>query len=154
MISLEAIKKVIQPTLEEYNLYLVDMHAGNGNNFKIEVDSLEGFKIEHCVKINRAVEAVFDRDVEDYALEVTSPGLDQPFKVPQQYHKNIGREVELVLSNGEKRVGTLKEVSETGITIEKTERKKIEGTKKKEWVTTTSVFEFKEIGKAFVKLSF
>ena len=154
MISLEAIKKVIEPAIEERNMFLVELHLGDNNNIKIEVDSFETFNIDNCVALNRVFEAAFDRDVEDYALEVSSPGLDQPLRVLAQYQKNVGRELDIVLNNGEKRSGLLKEVFDDKIVIEKTEKKKIEGTKKKEWVTTTHDFEFNEIKKALVKLSF
>jgi hypothetical protein len=40
--------------------------------------------------INDAFVAIFDRDVEDYSLTVTSAGLDQPFSVLKQYLKAIG----------------------------------------------------------------
>ncbi|MGB0165738.1 MAG: ribosome assembly cofactor RimP [Luteibaculum sp.] len=154
MISQNAILEVIEPKLKELDLFLVDLHIGNGNQIRIEVDSLGPFNVDHCVKINRCFEAAFDREDEDYALEVSSPGLDQGFKVWPQYQKNVGREVEIILNNGEKRVGMLIKAENQKIELEKTERKKIEGTKKKEWVTTRSEFELKDIKKATVKLSF
>ncbi len=154
MIAAAAIKEAITPVLEAQQLFLIDIHVGAKNQIKIEVDGLAGLPISDCVKINRAVEAQFDRDVEDYALEVTSPGLDQPFKVWEQYKKNVGREVDLVLNNGEKRSGLLQEVTTTDITLVKEEKKKIEGTKKKEWVTITRNFEFNDIKSAVVKLKF
>ncbi len=154
MISPEAVKEVLQSAIEEQGLFLVDIHVGASNNIKVEVDSYEGFNIDNCVKLNRVFEAAFDREVEDYALEVSSPGLDQPFRVWDQYKKNVGRELDIVLNNGEKRSGLLKDVSETSITLEKTERKKVEGKKKKELVTTTNEFVIEDIKKAFVKLSF
>lgn len=154
MISPEAVREVLEPAIQEQGLFLVEIHVGANNNIKVEVDSYEGFNIDHCVKLNRVFEAAFDREVEDYALEVSSPGLDQPFRVWDQYKKNVGRELDIVLNNGEKRSGLLKDVSESSITLEKTERKKVEGKKKKELVTSTNEFVIEDIKKAFVKLSF
>ena len=60
--------------------------------------------------INRKIEAVFDRDVEDYSLEVGSAGLTAPFKVLGQYLKNIGNPVEVLTRDGRKLRGILKAV--------------------------------------------
>jgi ribosome maturation factor RimP len=40
---------------------------------------------------------------DDFSLEVSSPGLDEPLKLHRQYKKNIGRQVELVLQDGSKK---------------------------------------------------
>jgi ribosome maturation factor RimP len=64
---------------------------------------------------------------EKYALEVSSPGADQSFKVHEQYVQYLNRPVEVIAFNGMKYTGNLKQVSDSGIVIttEKKEKKNI-----------------------------
>ena len=59
----------------------------------------------------------------DFSLEVSSPGIDEPLKLLRQYHKNIGRNVEVITNDGNKQEGKLISVNEDAITIEYTEGK-------------------------------
>jgi ribosome maturation factor RimP len=56
-------------------------------------------------------------------LEVSSPGIDEPLKLSRQYHKNIGRNVEVTLNDGLKKEGLLMAVTEESIEIAFTEGK-------------------------------
>ena len=83
---------------------------------------------------------MFDREVEDYELEVGSAGLTSPFKVRGQYEKNIGNEVEVLSRDGRKLHGVLTEVGETTFTIEIEKKVKPEGAKRP--VVVTEPIEF------------
>ena len=48
------------------------------------------------MSVSRNIEHNLDREKEDFELSVSSPGLDQPFVVPQQYLKNIGRKISAI----------------------------------------------------------
>ena len=64
-----------------------------------------------------------ESNADDFSLEVSSPGLDEPLKLLRQYKKNVGREVEVITSDDVKKEGKLTEVTEEKITIEYTEGK-------------------------------
>ncbi len=51
-------------------------------------------------------------------MEVSSPGLDSPFRVIKQYEKNIGKMVSVQCDDGDKFLGTLKEVNNERILLE------------------------------------
>jgi len=104
--------------------------------------------------MSRHVESMLDREEADFELLVSSPGLDQPFKVIQQYHKNIGREVSVVKTSGEKLKGLLSKVDEESISIEFTTKEKIEGKKKKEVVTHLQSIAMSEIKETRIIISF
>ena len=55
--------------------------------------------------------------MEDYSLEVSSPGLGGSFRVKQQYEKNVGRDIEVLYTDGIKVRGKLVSVSEKGIVL-------------------------------------
>ncbi|MCF8335097.1 MAG: ribosome assembly cofactor RimP, partial [Bacteroidales bacterium] len=94
------------------------------------IDNYKGIKLDDCVRINKDLRDLFAEELEDYELEVTSPGLATPFKVYQQYEKNIGNKVEVLLKTGQKLEGKLLQVDSDGIAVEEKKRVKT-STKKK-----------------------
>ena len=56
--------------------------------------------VEDCAKVSRAISAVLDEKdpiVENYYLEVSSPGIDRPLKKEKDFVKYAGRDVEVKL---------------------------------------------------------
>lgn len=113
------------------DLFLVDVAISADNHIVVEIDSYEGsVSIDDCVAITRAVEQAFDRDKDDYELEVGSAGLTSPFKVKAQYEKNIGNDVEVLTAQGAKLKGVLSEVGDDTFTIKVAKKVKPEGAKR------------------------
>ena len=143
MITAEALSGAIAGYLAEKGLFLVDIEISKDNDITIAVECSEGdVKIENCVDIDHIVSGVFDRDVEDYSLTVTSAGLDQPFKVLQQYLKFIGNEVEVVVKGGGKMKGILSSANEEGFEVTVSKMVKVEGSKKKVQQDTVTTFSY------------
>ncbi len=130
MIDKELLAKTVEEAIEGTDLFVVDIAIKPGNNIIVELDSAKGVDIDSCVDITRKIESVFDRDVEDYELEVGSAGLTSPFKVKGQYEKNIGNELEILTRDGRKLSGRLVEVSDSGFTVEVPTKVKPEGAKR------------------------
>jgi len=107
MITEDRIKKLITDKLEELNLFLVEIKIRPSNNIMVFIDGDNGVTIKECVKISRQIEFNLDREVEDFELQVSSAGLDQPFRVLKQYIKYIGKEVIIIDTNGVKYTGLL-----------------------------------------------
>ena len=102
MIDKELLVKTVEDAINGTELFVVDIAVKPDNNIVVELDSVNGVDIDTCVDITRRIESVFDRDVEDYQLEVGSAGLTSPFKVKSQYVKNIGNDVEVLTRDGRK----------------------------------------------------
>ncbi|MCH5227142.1 MAG: ribosome assembly cofactor RimP [Muribaculaceae bacterium] len=117
MIDATAIRDFIEKYLEGTDLFLVDVQVKPDNLIEVEIDSDSPVSIEECEKLTRAIESEFDRDKEDYTLEVGSAGITSPFKVKRQYLKYVGQEVETVLKDGKKLTGLLKSADENSFTI-------------------------------------
>jgi ribosome maturation factor RimP len=66
-------------------LFPVAVSVSLSDTIKVVVDSLIGLTLDDCVKVSRYLEQQLDRDKEDFELEVSSPGLTEPFKVKEQY---------------------------------------------------------------------
>lgn len=130
MIDTQLLTKTVEEAIEGTDLFIVDINVKPGNNIVVELDSAEGMDIESCVAVTKKIESVFDREVEDYELEVGSAGLTAPFKVKAQYDKNIGNEVEILTRDGRKLSGRLVETSNESFTVEVPVKVKPEGAKR------------------------
>ena len=106
------------------DIFLVDVKVDNNNKIIVHIDTPEGISIDDCVLVSKELEEKLDRDREDFALEVSSPGLDSPFRVIEQYQKNIGKKINLVKTDGEKLDGILRKTGEDGILLEMIRGKK------------------------------
>jgi ribosome maturation factor RimP len=148
--------KIIQLAEEklEDGMFLVDLTVSNANVINVFVDGIDGVNIDQCIAISRNIEFNLDREVDDFELQVSSAGLGQPFKVFQQYQKNLGEEIEVVTVDGLKFVGTLVEVEKKGIKLETRNNEKVEGHKKKQLVIKQFDFEFEAMKSAKVIISF
>lgn len=136
MIATELVKAIVSEYFEtEENFYLVDLKITPDNRIMIEIDTFEGVSLDDCVKLHRFIESKIDREVEDYELEVSSAGISEPFKVIQQYEKNIDNEVEILLKDGKKISGLLIAVFPEQIKLEVEKSVKLEGAKRKSIIT-------------------
>lgn len=147
MIDKAKVAEIVNEKLTE-DQFLVDVTVSSGNEIHVMVDSDTGISINQIVEISRYVESKLDREAEDFELSVYSAGLTEPFKLVRQYKKNQGKEVEVLLLNGQKLNGLLKEVSDQGIDLEVTAKEKPEGSKKKELVTRVHHLGYSEIKEA------
>lgn len=154
MIQAEKITEIIHQHIEGTDAFLVSATISKANDIKVEVDKPEGITIEECVALSRVIEGSLDREVEDFTLEVASPGIGQPFKILQQYLKNIGRTVEVVKFDGQKLEGELKKAIPEHFTIEITKMIKPEGKKRKVEVAEEVILSYDECKSTRVIIKF
>lgn len=146
MITKEALGETIINYLNDNGLFLVDIEVSQDNDITITIERHEGsVKVDDCIAIDRIVGAAFNRDDEDYSLTVTSAGLDQPFKVLDQYKKFCGSEVEVVLKKGGKVKGILSGYDDEGFELTTSKMVKKEGFKKKVQEDTVTPYRFEEV---------
>lgn len=112
---------VNQQIADQPSLFLVAVKVKPTNNIKVYLDGDQGITIDACVKINRAVYRKMEElawfPEGDFSLEVSSPGIDEPLKLLRQYYKNIGRNVEVILTDGTRYEGKLDQVSDVEIQL-------------------------------------
>lgn len=130
MIDKALIEQIVADGLRGTDMFPVEITVSPDNRIVVEVDSMTAVDIDSCAALNRAIEQALDRDKEDFELEVGSAGLTAPFKVKQQFDKNIGNEVEVLTRDGRKFSGTLVETTEEGFTVEVPRKVKHEGAKR------------------------
>ncbi len=150
-------EKFEEPGYEDY--YLLEVKHNTANN-KVEVflDSDSGLSLGATSKINRYLQERIDEEGflgEKYILDVSSPGIGKPLKLPRQFTKNIGRTLEVTTVTEGKNLrekGILINVSDKGISIQYDTKEK-QG-KKKIVKTIVKEIAFDAIEKAVVKVSF
>lgn len=129
MIEKQKIQGLVEEFIKGTGLFLVTVKISNGNRISVLADKNEGITIDECAAIHRHIENGIDRETEDFELQVSSPGLDMPFVVIEQYIKNTGKKVEVVDIEGSKYIGKLKNITSGGFELEteiKTKGKPIE----------------------------
>jgi len=145
MIEKELVYQAVEDKLVDTDYFIVDIKITTDNNITVEIDCEEGVDVLFCASVLRHIESIFDREVEDYALEVGSAGLTQPFKVLRQYQKNIGNEVEVLTKAGKKLSGILIEADEQKFILEIEKQVKPEGSKRKVTVAESLEFSYEEV---------
>ena len=118
MIEKQKIEGLVKEFITGTGLFLVSVKISSGNRIVVQADKNEGITIDECAAIHRHIENGLDRDIEDFELQVSSPGLDLPFCVIEQYRKNEGKKVEVLDNDGSKYTGKLKNITDGGFELE------------------------------------
>ncbi|MCP9612586.1 ribosome assembly cofactor RimP [Coprobacter tertius] len=145
MIEKDEISRLATESLADTDCFLVDVQVKPGNIITVEIDNKDGVDIDRCVSVHRFIESHLDRDIEDYELEVGSAGITSPFKVLEQYRKNIGNEVEVLTCTGVKLSGILKDATDDKFIVTVTKKVKTETSKRKVEVEEDLVFGYNEV---------
>ncbi len=121
------VSSLAMPLVDEAGFELVDMElAGRQGSYilRLLIDKPGGVTINDCVAINRELSCLLD--MEDpipsrYTLEVSSPGLDRPFKTERDYQRALGKWVKVVTDDGDggsvTRVGCLEGIEDGAVEI-------------------------------------
>lgn len=154
MIDTEKVRELLNEALQETGAFLVDLRIGQDGKIRILADHMEGMTLEKLSKISRHVENGLDREVTDFEIEVSSPGLDQPFMVKEQYIKNVGRPLKIRLKNGITYNGDFTRFEKDTITLQWEEKQAKASGKGKVKVTREEQFPLSDIEETKVEIRF
>jgi ribosome maturation factor RimP len=140
--QIQALEQKVKAMIEaDPDVFLVEIRIKPTNNVKVFLDSDKGISLDRLIQYNRKLYRDLEENVffpgNDFSLEVSSPGLDEPLKLRRQYLKNIDRYVEVTRLDGVKNEGKLVQVGDTEIVVEEEKGKG----KKKELVRHTVPFD-------------
>ena len=100
---IQKLENLTGPIFQNANLDLVDIEFGSERSrglIRFYIDRTEGVTVSDCETISRRLSEILDEHQEiipgSYSLEVSSPGLDRPFKKERDYERNLGRLVKIV----------------------------------------------------------
>ena len=151
----EQLRKIAESFLKDDNYFIVDVisKAATGRQkILVLLDSDEGVTIDDCAQLSKSMGHYLEEEEvleHAYVLEVSSPGLDHPLKLPRQFKKNVDRHFKLLLTDGSTIKGRLKEMKGEELLLE------IEANKKKKEKEPSEIqVSLSEIEKANVLVSF
>ncbi len=125
---LETLSRYAEGIAESKGLELVDVEifrAGRRRVARIYIGKREGVSVDDCAQVSRELSALLDAEGfladDPYMLEVSSPGLDRPFKTLRDYSRNLGRPVRVAtrepVEGKSLHVGLLDEADEKSISL-------------------------------------
>jgi ribosome maturation factor RimP len=158
--DIKAIEKDVFQWVEENfeNVFVVDVKCISGKHslLKVEVDKDSGVNISDCALINRKLQewlARYPEFTRYYRIEVSSPGLSEPFKVLRQYAKNVGRNINITLISGQKASGMLLAVDlKEGTILIQPPRRNSKKSKEAENVYSPTKLPLAEVKQCFVEI--
>jgi len=149
-----ALKDIIDEALAlNESLYLIELSISVNNKVQVVIDGDNGVSLSETMRISRAINDNFDREVEDFSLEVSTPDIAHPLKVKRQYIKNLNRILK-VKTEEEELEGTLVTADEDKIVLQWKAREPKPVGKGKVTVDKTATLEYIEIKEAKVKILF
>jgi ribosome maturation factor RimP len=121
--QIQGLEQKVNTLIEaEPEVFLVEIRIKPTNNVKVFLDADKGVSLDKLIQYNRRLYKDLEESSffpgNDFSLEVSSPGLDEPLKLRRQYFKNIGRFVEVILADGTRIEGKLLSVSDEVVVVE------------------------------------
>lgn len=125
---LHEIEELTRKIAESEGLELMDLEYKTGqsrNLLRVFIDKNGGVTLSDCENLSRQLSAVLD--VNDllknaYILEVSSPGIDRPFRTDHDYQRSVGRNVRITFEDEsgkvQQSVGLLTAIDNDTVTIE------------------------------------
>jgi len=117
MTDKEQIERLVNEFIKGTNIFIVGVKVSSSNRITVLADTMKGITIDECAELSRHIEKNLDRSTGDFELQVSSPGLDMPFSVIEQYRKNEGKSIEVVDTEGSRFSGVLKNVTTGGFEL-------------------------------------
>ncbi|MDI9481820.1 MAG: ribosome maturation factor RimP [Bacillota bacterium] len=95
----EIVRSIAEPIVNEFGLELVDVeYVKEGSNWylRVFIDKEGGVTVDDCeavtLPLSRKLDEI-DPISRSYIFEVSSPGIERPFKSPRDFEKAIGKRV-------------------------------------------------------------
>lgn len=117
----ERIRSLAEPLLARYGADLVELQVKQGpvSLIRVVADRQDGIDVDTCAEVSNELSRMLDVDdpIEGrYNLEVSSPGLDRPLRTAEDFRRNLGRRIKVVLEESQHQ-GTIEEVGATSVTV-------------------------------------
>jgi len=113
-------REIIKQIIEDNGFRLYDIENTEEDGYKyyriyIQKEDGGSVNLDECATINRIISPIFDVEYntnDAYFLEVSSPGIERPLKIPEHFKLSVGEMVKLKLDDGSKIIGKLQDFDE------------------------------------------
>ena len=100
--NVTALRELLEPVIEAmgYEVVMVELTGAGSKTLRVYIDSPGGIVLDDCETVSRQVSALLDVDDPisgEYALEISSPGLDRPLGKPEHFRRVKGKMVRIKL---------------------------------------------------------
>lgn len=100
--SVDEIREFLNSIASTMDIEIVDIECdGKNQSLTVFIETESGVDLDTCEKFHNAImDPIDELDPScgaPYTLNVSSPGLDRPFKTARDFERNLGKEVELKL---------------------------------------------------------
>jgi ribosome maturation factor RimP len=113
------VEKILEGKVAGTRLFIVEVLLVK-NKLEIFLDSDGGVSIDECAALNvylhRRLEEL-NTDIDNYIVEISSPGLDRDLKEIRSFKKNVGRSLRVRNSQNRYISGKLAMVDQDGIML-------------------------------------
>ena len=122
----EEVTELLEKIAEPMGVEIVEVECNEKSGaLTVYIETEAGVDLDTCEKFHNAIfDPIDDIDPsygEPYTLNVSSPGLDRPFKTARDFERNLGKEIELKLYaplKGKKFLqGFLEEFDDNSVTV-------------------------------------
>ena len=100
----DAVAELVAPIIDSLGMELVEVDFSKtrqGDALTVFIDKEGGVSLDDCEAVHNAIDAPLDdldpTDGKPYTLNVSSPGLDRPYKTARDYEKHVGTASEVSL---------------------------------------------------------
>ena len=98
----EEIRKFLEGIADSMDIEIVDVEFDNrSTTLTVFIETEQGVDLDTCEKFHNAImDPIDELDPSygaPYTLNVSSPGLDRPFKTQRDFERNLNKEVEVKL---------------------------------------------------------
>jgi ribosome maturation factor RimP len=149
VITKDHIRKLAVSHIKGTGIFLVAVRLSSTGRITVLIDRPEGVTIDDCASLSRFISHELGEEGGDHELNVSSPGLDMPLLVHEQYLKNAGKMVEVTDLEGTIEKGTLTNVTKGGFDL-----KIVTMEKNRETGSVIRSFNFEDIKSVKVIISF
>lgn len=125
MIEKENIKQIVEAFLAPTECFLVEIKL-SPTRLAVAIDKPTGVTLDECTALTRHLLNQLEETgfLEKHEVEVGSPGMEEPLRVPQQYQRRLGKELKVVGTDGKEVKGILQQVLADGIELKEIITKK------------------------------
>jgi ribosome maturation factor RimP len=116
----EQISKIVRANGAEFYDTEVGKEAGQ-TVYRVFIIHPDGVTLDLCADISHELSPFLDVNPPlggKYFLEVSSPGIERPLKIPTHFQRSIGEKVQLKVQGQDRLKGTLVSADKQGIIVE------------------------------------
>lgn len=126
----DKITSIINGWLAGTDRFLVEVKTAP-TKITVFIDKPAGITLAECATLSKLIASELEPDGvwETHDLEVSSPGMDQPLRVYQQYLRRIGRQARVITKEGKEHKGVIRSADPSGFELVETISKKENKTK-------------------------